>query len=141
MLTVLLIVVFPQGTGLGPPHDMIPHLIQPSPPVRQARAYRAPEGAVNVADNVQSGALGYWNKIAPPVIVVRVRLRLDVGVGVEHLIMNGYHEGQHPGRGNSEEAELRQRHVNSIGIGMWRKIETTCGSLTKRHVGEPIKDM
>ena len=103
---VLLLVVFPQGTGLGPPHDVIPHLIQPSPPVRQARAYRAPEGAVNVADNVQSGALGYWNKIAPPVIVVRVRLRLDVGVGVEHLSMNGYHEGQHPGRGNSEEAEL-----------------------------------
>ena len=97
MSAVLLLVVFPQGARLGLSDDMIPDLIRPSPLACQAGANRAPEGAVNVADDAQSGASGYWKKTAPLVFVVRVRLRLGVGVRVEGLSRNGHREGHHPG--------------------------------------------
>jgi len=46
----VLLVVFPQGMGLGLSNDMIPDLIRPSPLARQAGANRAPEGAVKQQD-------------------------------------------------------------------------------------------
>ena len=83
MLAVLLLVVFSQGAGLGLPHDTIPDLIQPSPSAGQDGANRAPEGAITMADDAQSGALRYCKVIAPSVVVVRICFRLGVGVGVE----------------------------------------------------------
>ena len=40
MAAVLLLVHRPKGAGVGQPQDVEPDLVQPGPPVRQARAYR-----------------------------------------------------------------------------------------------------
>ena len=82
---VLLFVRAPKGARICLPHHMIPYLGQSRPPVRQAGAYRAQEGAVFPEEDTQSGAAGDWNLVVPVGVVVRVHLRLGVGgvVGVE----------------------------------------------------------
>ena len=81
-LAVLLLVVFPQGAGLGLSDDMIPDLIRTSPSARQAGANWPPEGAVTMVDDAQSKASGHCSAIAPSIVIVRICLRLCVGVGV-----------------------------------------------------------
>ena len=95
MPAVLLLVVFPQGAGLGLSNDMIPDLIRPSPLARQAGANRAPEGAITMADDVQGRASGYCSMIAPSIVIIRIRLHLGVRVRVECLSRNVDHAGGH----------------------------------------------
>jgi len=76
---VLLLVRTPKGAGVCLPLDVIPYLGQPPLPVRQARAYRAQEGAILPEGDVQSGAAGAWNLVVPADVVVPVRDRLGVG--------------------------------------------------------------
>ena len=82
---VLLLVRTPKGAGVCLPQDVIPYLGQPPPPVRQARAYMAQEGAVFPEGDAQSKAARDWNLVVPVGVVVRVDLRMGVGgvVGVE----------------------------------------------------------
>ena len=93
MPAVLVLVVFPQGVGLGLSDDMIPDLIQTSPSARQAGANRAPEGAITMADDAQGRASGYCSMIAPSIVVIWIRLHLGVRVRVECLSNNVDHAG------------------------------------------------
>ena len=85
MAAVLLLVHRPKGAGVGQPQDVDPDLVHPGPPVRQAGAYRAQEGAAFSEGDAQSRATGDWNLVVLADVVIRVHLHLGVGgvVGVE----------------------------------------------------------
>lgn len=94
VVVVHLLVLGPQGQGGDLPHDVVPDHIRPCPPVCQARADRAPECAISVAEDMQSGAPRDWNDVAPTLVVGLVHLSLGVRVvKVEQINRKGDREG------------------------------------------------